>query len=148
MIVEQREVRTTVKLHASELLRSDEKSRINYSVDNPPARACISAHRSARLHKSIRDLFSFPIQKIDCVPMIIAKELRMRKRVTMIDRAIKIFSLRCRPKGGGRHYYPRFFFLLRTYTGRNCFFLSVAKCNILVLLRVNCALPSRMRAQH
>lgn len=36
MIVEQREVRTTVKLHASELLRSDEKSRINYSVDNPP----------------------------------------------------------------------------------------------------------------
>lgn len=107
MIVEQREVRTTVKLHASELLRSDEKSRINYSVDNPRARVHLRASIRAIAQKHPRFiLVSDPEnwlrpddnrQGITYVKARYYDQSRRRK---------SFFS--CRPKEGERHYYPRF----------------------------------------
>lgn len=125
MIVEQREVRTTVKLHASELLRSDEKSRINYSVDNPRARVHLRASIRAIAQKHPRFIL-VPDPENWLRPDDNRQGITYAKTRTMIDRAVEIFFFLFMPTEKGVDDIITHVSLLRRYTGENCFFLSVA----------------------
>lgn len=146
MIVEQKFERL-VKLRASELPAM--KSRINYSAVITPAH--VHAHRSIS-RESASDLFPMfpPIEKIDTASTTVAEEKLFPTRENqraMIDRVRKFLLLVAARLAARKRARTALLSASRCYVHR--WDISFRRTQIkrsLLLSRVNCTLPSQMRA--